>query len=78
MNGLTIDWASGEADIDTAYAAASYTPAGAQKAALGTLQIEADTAVSVEERLVDFSKYRIIEANLRELIESPDPRQSWC
>lgn len=22
--------------------------------------------------------YRIIEANLRELIESPDPRQSWC
>ena len=47
----------------TAYAAASYTPAGATKAALGTLQIEADTDVSVHERLVSFSKYRILEAN---------------
>jgi hypothetical protein len=47
----------------TAYAAASYTPAGAPKPALGTFQIEADTNVSVSERLVDFSKYRINEAN---------------
>jgi hypothetical protein len=47
----------------TAYAAASYTPPGASKPALGTLQIEADTNVSVSERLVDFSKYRINEAN---------------
>ena len=47
----------------TAYAAASYTPAGAPKPALGTFQIEADTNVSVAERLVDFSKYRINEAN---------------
>jgi len=47
----------------TAYAAASYTPLGAPKPALGTLQIEADTTVSVTERLVDFSKYRILEAN---------------
>ncbi|MCX6550923.1 MAG: hypothetical protein NTY02_07945 [Acidobacteria bacterium] len=51
----------------TAYAAASYTPAGAAKPALGTFQIEADTAVSVAERLVDFSKYRINEANFPSL-----------
>jgi hypothetical protein len=51
----------------TAYAAASYTPAGAAKPALGTFQIEADTAVSVAERLVDFSKYRIVEANFSTL-----------
>jgi hypothetical protein len=49
--------------VMTAYAAASYTPKGAAKPALGTLQIEADTVVSVSERLVDFSKYRVIEAN---------------
>jgi hypothetical protein len=45
----------------------SYTPKGATKPALGTLQIEADTAVSVAERLVDFSKYRILEANFQTL-----------
>ena len=53
--------------VMTAYAAASYTPPGASKPALGTLQIEADTAVSESERLVDFSKYRIIEANFSTL-----------
>jgi hypothetical protein len=47
----------------TAYGAASYAPVGAAKPALGTLQIEADTDVSVQERLVSFSKYRILEAN---------------
>ena len=55
------DWKNQK--VMTAYAAASYTPKGASKPALGTLQIEADTDVSVSERLVDFSKYRIIEAN---------------
>ena len=53
--------------VMTAYAAASYTPKGATKPALGTLQIEADTAVSVAERLVDFSKYRVVEANFSTL-----------
>jgi len=53
--------------VMTAYAAVSYTPKGAAKPALGTLQIEADTAVSVAERLVDFSKYRILEANFQTL-----------
>jgi hypothetical protein len=47
----------------TAYAAASYTPAGASKPELGTFHLEADTVVSVSERLVDFSKYRINEVN---------------
>ena len=51
----------------TAYAAASYTPAGAAKPALGTFQLEADTEVSVAERLVSFSKYRINEANFPSL-----------
>ena len=31
------------------------------------MQIEADTDVSVAERLVDFSKYRVIEANFSTL-----------
>ncbi len=53
--------------VMTAYAAASYTPKGATKPALGTLQIEADTAVSVAERLVDFSKYRVVEASFSTL-----------
>jgi hypothetical protein len=47
----------------TAYAAASYTPPGAAKPALGTFQLEADTDVSVAERLVGFSKYRVLEAS---------------
>jgi hypothetical protein len=51
----------------TAYAAASFTPRGAPKPALGTLQIEADTTVSVSERLVNFSEYRIVEANFSTL-----------
>jgi hypothetical protein len=51
----------------TAYAAASYTPAGATKPALGTFQLEADTDVSVAERLVSFSKYRVLEANFSTL-----------
>jgi len=51
----------------TAYAAVSYTSQGASTAALGTLQIEADTSVSVTERLVDFSKYRVLEANFPSL-----------
>jgi hypothetical protein len=53
--------------VMTAYAAVSYTPKGASKAALGTLQLAADTSVSVAERLVDFSKYRILEASFQTL-----------
>jgi hypothetical protein len=51
-----------------AYAAVSYLPVGQEvKAALGTLKIEADTSVSLEERLVKFSVLRITEANFQSL-----------
>ena len=53
-----------------AYAAASYQPgnaSGTSKPALGTIQIEAQTSVSLAERLVSFAKMRITEANFPSL-----------
>ena len=50
-----------------AYAAISYLSKGAQKPALGTVKLEADTAVSLEKRLVKFSPIKIIEANFQTL-----------
>jgi hypothetical protein len=47
----------------TLYAAVSYTPKDGQKPALGTIKAEADTKVSVSERLVDFSVLKITESN---------------
>jgi hypothetical protein len=47
----------------TLYAAVSYTPKGAAKPSLGTVKAEADTKVSVSERLVDFSVFKIAESN---------------
>ena len=44
------------------YAAVSYTPKGG-KPALGTTRVESDTSVALDERLVSFSDYRIIESN---------------
>ena len=46
-----------------AYVAVSYTASGADKPALGTLEVEADTSVSLAERLVSFSALKITEAN---------------
>jgi hypothetical protein len=46
-----------------AFSAVSYEAKGAQKPALGSLKIEADTKVSVSERLVSFSAMKIAEAN---------------
>ncbi|HMF95245.1 MAG TPA: hypothetical protein VKE96_13155 [Vicinamibacterales bacterium] len=46
-----------------AFMAVSYTPKGAQKAALGTLKLEAATRVAVSERLVSFSDFRVTESN---------------
>ena len=46
-----------------AYSAVSYEPKGATKPALGSLKIEADTKVSVSERLVSFKEMRITESN---------------
>jgi hypothetical protein len=50
-----------------AYAAVSYTPAGAAKAALGTVTIEADTSVNVSERLVNFSEIKLVESHFADL-----------
>ena len=46
-----------------AYAAVSYQAKGAKTQTLGTVKMEADTAVSLEERLVKFSPVRLTEAN---------------
>jgi hypothetical protein len=52
----------------TAYAAVSYLAnSEADKPALGTLKIEADTQVSLAERLVKFSALKITEANFQSL-----------
>ena len=47
----------------TFYAAASYSAKEGDKPALGTIKAEADTKVSVPERLVDFSIVRVTESN---------------
>jgi hypothetical protein len=46
-----------------AYAAASYAAKGAAKPALGSLKVEADTKVSLSERLVNFSVLQVTESN---------------
>ena len=46
-----------------AYAAVSYTPKGAAKPALGTVKVESDTSVALDERLVSFSELKITESN---------------
>jgi hypothetical protein len=47
----------------TFYAAASYTAKEGDKPALGTIKAEADTKVSVTERLVEFAVLKITESN---------------
>ena len=51
----------------TAYSAVSYRAQNADKPALGTIKLEADTRVSVEDRLVNFSPLKITEANFSTL-----------
>jgi hypothetical protein len=46
-----------------ALAAVSYVAKGEQKPALGTIKLEADTSVSLEQRLVKFSTLKLSEAN---------------
>jgi len=46
-----------------AYAAVSYTPKGAEKPALGTVKVESDTSVALDDRLVNFSELKIAEPN---------------
>jgi hypothetical protein len=50
-----------------AYSAVSYRDKGAAKPGLGTIRLEADTRVSVEDRLVQFDKLKIVEANFQTL-----------
>ena len=49
------------------YAAVSYTANGAAKPALGTLKVETDTSVAVDDRLVSFSDFKITEPNFRSM-----------
>jgi hypothetical protein len=51
----------------TAYAAVSYQSKGASKPSLGTVKLEANTSVSLEERLVRFSPVKVAETSFREL-----------
>ena len=50
-----------------AYAAVSYSAKGAAKPALGTVEIEADTSVAVDERLVNFSNVKLTETHFSDL-----------
>jgi hypothetical protein len=47
-----------------AWTAVAYTPTGSKQAALGTIKIEADTDVALDERLVKLSPMKITEINL--------------
>src|SRR5215813_11565082 len=50
-----------------ALAAVSYVAKDAQKPVLGTIKIESETQVSLEQRLVKFSTLKITEANFQAL-----------
>jgi hypothetical protein len=50
-----------------AFAAVSYIAKGDKKPALGTIKLETDTEVALEQRLVKFSKIKIIETNFQTL-----------
>jgi hypothetical protein len=50
-----------------AYGAVSYQPKGAQKPELGTVKVESDTRVSVEQRLVKFAKLQVTEIKFNAL-----------
>ena len=57
-----------------AYSAVSYEPKGATKPALGSVKVEADTKVSVSERLVSFKDFRITESNFPTSPQGTDAR----
>src|SRR6185503_219738 len=50
-----------------AFAALSHVVKGEPKPALGTIKFETDTEVSLEQRLVKFSKIKIVETNFQTL-----------
>ena len=53
------------------YAALSFSPSGATKPALGTLKIEADTSVAIDERMVNFSSITLSQVNFPGLANEP-------
>ena len=50
-----------------AFSAVSFRAKGAEKPALGTVKLEADTSVSVADRLVKLQNLKIAEANFQTL-----------
>src|SRR5262245_43316275 len=50
-----------------AWSAVSYTAAGAKSPALGTIKIEANTKVAIEDRMVSFNDFTITESNFSTL-----------
>ena len=50
-----------------AYSAVSYSAKGAAKPALGTIKLEADTSVALDERLVNFSHLKLTETHFPDL-----------
>ena len=58
------------------YSAVAYTASGAKTPTLGTLKIEANTQISVPERLVNFSEFTITESNFSTLSRTSSPHQT--
>ena len=50
-----------------AYAAVSYLAKGAEKPILGTIKVESDTKVALEQRLVSFAEFKVTETNFGSL-----------
>ena len=49
------------------YAAVSYSAKGAKTPAIGTIKVESDTSVALDDRLVSFSEFKITESNFPSL-----------
>ena len=54
-----------------AFSAVSYRPKAGDKPSMGTVKLEADTKVSVPDRLVNFQQMKIVEANFQALPKEP-------
>ncbi len=54
-----------------AFSAVSYRPKAGDKPSMGTIKLEADTKVSVPDRLVSFQQMKIVEANFQSLSKEP-------
>ena len=50
-----------------AYSAVGYEKKGAEKPTLGSVKIESDTSVALDERLVHFNQFKLTEVNFEKL-----------